>query len=215
MQSVWSAMEKLVRDARSNLENERKAAERHNELISHGARLEITRLKEQNTRLTELLDNERKNAMKSRDELVKRVSSLLVGFAEERDHGLREAVFGIQESNTQGTENMDTLVKKHDVLVTEAGARSRAWNTSLDKLTAEGGQAKQSAKEVRHRLCAQECCQQPCSIEYTCCKHIGSGRALKPAEYDGRSDQVSFRRNHPCLQVVEFLFERSVNFWRM
>ncbi|KAL5533323.1 KIP1 [Sanghuangporus sanghuang] len=150
MQTLWSVMEKLVRDARSTVENERKSAERQNELISHGARMEITRLKEQNARLSEQLDSERKNAMKSRDELVKRVSSLLVDFAEERDRGLRETVFGMQESNIQSTENLDTLVKKHDVLVAEAGVRNRAWSMSLDKAAVEGSQAKQSATESIH-----------------------------------------------------------------
>ncbi|EJD06038.1 kinesin-domain-containing protein [Fomitiporia mediterranea MF3/22] len=147
IQSLWSVMERLVRDTRSAIESERKAAERQNELVAHAARAEIARLREQNARLSELLDSEKRSALKARDALVKSISSLLVDFTEERDRGLREAVSGIQESNVQGTENMETFAKKHDVLMSESSARSRAWSASLDKVAIDGAQAKLSATE--------------------------------------------------------------------
>lgn len=148
MQTLATVMDKVTKGARSTLEMERKAADRRSELVSHSTRLEVARLKEQNAQLTELLESEKRNAMKARDNLIKRVSSLLVDFTEERDRNLREVVSGMQESNTQAAENVETFVKKHDVLMSETGAHNRAWSTSLDKAATEGEKAKLCATEV-------------------------------------------------------------------
>ena len=152
MEILASVVDKVINDARSTIEIERKATERQSELVTHNARAEISRLKDQNVQLTELLESERQTAMKARDNLVKRISSLLVDFTEERDRNLRDVVFGVQESNTLAAENVETFAKKHDVFMSEANAHSRAWGTSLDKAAAEGEKAKLSATDVSSSL---------------------------------------------------------------
>lgn len=117
-------------------------------MILQAAQSEITRLKEQNAHLSGLLESERKNALKARDGLLKRVSSMLEEFIDDRDKDLRDTISGLQESNTQASENMESLTKKHDLHMSEIGTRNRVWSSSLEKLASEGGQAKLAASEV-------------------------------------------------------------------
>ncbi|KAH8117562.1 kinesin-domain-containing protein [Phellopilus nigrolimitatus] len=138
MNTLGSVIDRLVKDARTTIENERKATERQSELVSHAARQEIARLKDQNAHLTELLELEKKSSMKAKDTLIKRVSSLLVDFTEDRDRGLRDIVYGVQETNKQMSDKTETFAKKHDVLMSEAGARGRAWSAALEKTATEG-----------------------------------------------------------------------------
>ena len=148
MTSLGGLVDKLVKDARATLDNERKAAERQHAMVSQTAAQEIKRLKYQNAHLTELLDAERKNATLARDNLVKNISNLLVTFAEERDKSLREVVSVAQLSNGAAESGLDAFSKGYAASASDATSRSKAWASSLDKAAVEGSQSKLAATEV-------------------------------------------------------------------
>lgn len=148
MKALGSVIEKLFKDARAAVEFEKKQAERQNELVSHSTRQEIARLKKQNACLSEMLDAERKESMKARDALVKRVSSMLVDFADERERGLKNIVSHMHTENGAAAGEMQLLSDKHGVIMNESAAASRTLSTSVDKAAIESSRAKLSAEKV-------------------------------------------------------------------
>jgi kinesin family protein 11 len=98
---------------------------------------EITRLQDQNARLVSLLESERRNSKKARDDLVKKVSTLLVDFSEERDRSLREAVYGVKESNEKAVDELAAKVEEHSGMVDATVNRGSALGESLDEMAVE------------------------------------------------------------------------------
>ena len=98
---------------------------------------EIARLQEQNSRLCSLLEAERRNSKKARDELVKKVSSLLVDFSDERDRTLREAVYGVKENNERAIEQISERSDEHSEVVDTAMSRGKAFGEALDEMVDE------------------------------------------------------------------------------
>ncbi|KAI5122950.1 hypothetical protein M0805_006831 [Coniferiporia weirii] len=172
LRALGSVVEKLTKEARIINETERKANERQSELISRTAQYEISRLREQNAQLAELLELEKRNAVKARDGLVKRVSSLLVDFTEERDRGLRDIVYGVQQSNSKASEHAESFAKEHNALIGECSTRGRNWGASLDKAAIEGSQMRLSATEGLHaaRTSVQEGLSEMCASVATTIK---------------------------------------------
>ena len=150
MSALGSIVEKLVKDARSSLENERKASEKAHAMVTHTASQEIKRLKYQNAHLTELLDAERKNGALARDNLIKNLSSLIGAYAEEREKSLREVVGVAQISNGAAESALEAFRGSYDGVVAEGTARGKSWAARLEKAAVEGSQAKLAATEVRH-----------------------------------------------------------------
>lgn len=97
--------------------------------------VEINRLQEQNARLSTLLESERRNAKRSRDDMIKKVSSLLVDFSEERDRTLREAVHGVKESNEITMQALTTQRDDHSEGVDAAVARGQVFSDALDAMS--------------------------------------------------------------------------------
>ena len=141
-------MERLVKDTRVAVEAEKKQNQRQNELFSHSVRQEIARLKKQNAYLSELLESERKDSMKARDVLIKRVSSMLVDFADERDKSLRSAVSHIQDDNAAASIELQSASDKQDLIMSESAASSRMLSATVEKTAIESDRAKLLAEKV-------------------------------------------------------------------
>lgn len=196
MTALGSIVEKLIKDARSTLDNDRKASERQHAMVSQTAAQEIKRLKYQNAHLTELLDAERKNATLARDNLVKNISSLLVTFAEERDKSLREVVSVAQLSNGAAESGLEAFGRSYAASVSDGAARSKTWASSLDKAAVEGSQSKLTATEVRDSFLSEYIYTQSRFLEPSLRKHIDQRWSLQFALFDEHCNQGALGWHH-------------------
>lgn len=153
MVSMASVIDKLVKAAQESIESERIAAEQQRALVTRTAQEEIERLKKQNIHLFNLLESEKACSANARDELVKRVSSLLTDFSEERDRGLRNIVSKMRDDNTGASQSVGHFCQEHDTLMNEANDQRTTWMNSLRGMANEGNDAELSAAEVRLDFC--------------------------------------------------------------
>lgn len=118
---------------------------------------EIARLEEQNTRLSVLLEEERSSSLKAKDVLVKRVSSLLVDFTEERDRNMRNIVDVVRSENAQASQDIGSSHKEYDVSLKETNKKRCAWDASLNKAVDIGNNTKQAASKVTFAIPTVQC----------------------------------------------------------
>ena len=86
--------------------------------------------------------------MKARDVLVKRVSSMLVDFADERDKNLRSAVSHIQGDNAAASAELQSASDKQDLMMNESAASSRTLSAIVEKTAIESDRARLLAEKV-------------------------------------------------------------------
>jgi hypothetical protein len=92
---------------------------------------ELVALREQNELLAQLLDDERTKARTMRDELAANISRLLVGFTDDRDRSLTEAVGSVQARLTSEEKSAQTFAASHSALVTEVAESSSAFAADI------------------------------------------------------------------------------------
>lgn len=106
-------------------------------LVDDMSNAEITRLQAQNALLLRLLETEKVNTEKAKDELLQRISGLLGDYLATRDSGLRE-VFGIiAKGNGEAEEVVSKLVESHDRVMNDATARGADLSASFQRRRTE------------------------------------------------------------------------------
>lgn len=130
------------------MEAEKKNWERENDLLTQVTQQEIARLKKQNGRLSELLEAERKEGLKARDNLLKRITTMLSDFTDERDKSLRSIVTNVQNENVAASTGVQSLYDSHNQVMNESSASNRILVASVDKGAIESGHARLSAEKV-------------------------------------------------------------------
>ena len=128
---------RLVESTRSSISAESQAGEHQREAVNSAMQTEIARLQDQNTRLCALLETERRNSKRAREDLVKKVSSLLVDFSEERDRTLREAALGVKEENDLAIERISEQAAEHSNMMDESVTRGQAFSETVNVITDE------------------------------------------------------------------------------
>ena len=131
------------------MEAEKKHWERENELLARGTQNEIARLKKQNAHLSEMLEAERKESHKARDNLLKRITTMLSDYSEGRDKGLRNIVSNAQNENLAVLTGIQSLYDGHNQIMNESSTSNRLLGASVEKGAIESGHARLSAEKVR------------------------------------------------------------------
>ncbi|KAG6890679.1 hypothetical protein C0995_005051 [Termitomyces sp. Mi166 len=111
--SMLTLVESVVGSAADYITAEREDIQRTKEMAATVSQEEINRLKHQNEALIEMLNSERAKGDKTKDELIRRVSSLLGEFTAERDRSLKEAANVVLESNREAEEEIKVFLKSH------------------------------------------------------------------------------------------------------
>jgi kinesin family protein 11 len=145
---MGSLVDTVVRDTKEYIDSERESILQAKALANAAANIEIGRLREQNTLLAKLLESEKLNGEKAKDELIQRVSSLLGEFTSARDRSLREAVSHIQSGNTKAEAEMLQFGKKHDDTVDSLVAKGKQSAVSTEGRGAEGKRTRDGALKV-------------------------------------------------------------------
>lgn len=98
---------------------------------------EIDTLKEQNSLLTTLLEEERSKSTSMREELARKIGDLLVGYTSERDRSLTEAVSSVQTRMTASESNAHAFLQVHNEKMssmTEAAESHRGFVEEKEKV---------------------------------------------------------------------------------
>lgn len=74
---------------------------------------QIERLRQQNQQLTQLLDHEKVHSAHLKDDLVKQISSLLLGFTAAQSQSLATAMQPVMQHNIAGMENLSAFKQEY------------------------------------------------------------------------------------------------------
>ncbi|KAG8857200.1 kinesin motor protein cin8 [Tulasnella sp. 330] len=132
----------VVLEAKAFVDEERKAFEELRDMTEHAASSEVSRLKNQNKLLTQLLDSEKVKAERMRDDLIKQVSCLLVGFTEARDASVREAVGAVREDIEEGQMEMAQYATRVEGKVGEGVGRMQKMSSKIESRIGDGRNAR-------------------------------------------------------------------------
>lgn len=146
---MGNLLEDLLKESRAQLELEQETDVRQTELVTHLASQEISRLKEQNAELVRLVEIERTSSQKSRDGLIKQISSLLVDFTEERDRELRELTSGVQQNNASMMDVMGSLHEEYAAIGFDASDRRKNWGNHLEGKSVDSTSTREVVSKVR------------------------------------------------------------------
>lgn len=111
--SMLTLVESVVGSTTDYITTGRENIQETNKMVVDISQEEIGRLKHQNEALIKMLNTEKTKGDKARDELLRRVSSLLGEFTAERDQSLRETANAVLESNHEAEEEMKEFAKNH------------------------------------------------------------------------------------------------------
>ena len=147
---LGSLVETIACEARDYVRAEQKSIAQADLLVNKMANTEITRLRQQNEMLSRLLENERLQGERAKDELIQRISGLLVEFTKERDRNLTDAVVALQESNGAAEEETKTLSARHAEITAAMSRRGENIGTSLNKRNGEAKRTRDGTLKVGH-----------------------------------------------------------------
>lgn len=117
LKTMTSLVETIIFETQEYVDMELQKTREAKAAASNASNDEIVRLKRQNEALVKLLDSQRINSDKAKDELIQRVSSLLGDFTKERDNDLRAAVGAIQTENRQAGDKIGTFAGQHGAIM--------------------------------------------------------------------------------------------------
>ncbi|EIN07350.1 kinesin-domain-containing protein [Punctularia strigosozonata HHB-11173 SS5] len=138
LKSTASLIDTIIREAQQFIEDERKSALAAKNMTDTVVNAEVLRLREQNALLVQLLDTQKVDAERARDDLLQRVSGLLGEFTAERDRSLRETFKVIHDSNDVAEQNMSEFTQAHSKGIAQMTERGKTWSESLEKRSGEG-----------------------------------------------------------------------------
>lgn len=146
--ALGNIVDTVVREAQTYVSSERKQLQEAKAMADNTTNAEILRLQQQNAHLTRMLEAEKAEADRAKDELIKRISGLLGDFTAERDRSLREAFSAMTESNTAAEREMIQLSQEHGKQLEDVVGRGKQWSLDLEKRGVEGKRARDGGIKV-------------------------------------------------------------------
>ncbi|KAJ4487931.1 kinesin 2 [Lentinula aciculospora] len=142
VKAIHTAMEHVLQETAKFFEREQEALVKASAVVQQSTDSEVERLREQNRALLVLVEKQKAGANKAKDDLLQKVSGLLVNFVNEQDRGLRDAAASIQDANVAAENGMLSLNQRHEQVV-DSLEQSRA------SLIAFSDQSRSDAKKMR------------------------------------------------------------------
>lgn len=120
----------IVRQTQAHLEQEREKVSQVKTFAEEASEREIATLREQNELLAALVVQERQKSTEMRERLGRNIMDLLVGYTEERDRSLTEAIGSVQTKVTASEEGARSFVAGHaermDSIMADAASYGQA-----------------------------------------------------------------------------------------
>jgi kinesin family member 11 len=145
---LHSALEEVVRKARQFLTEQRNIVAEMKQSADQQSSSEVARLKEENAWLSSIVDEERKKAEASKDQLIHRISGLLGSFLQERDASLRAAVEDVKESHNGEAEASQAYYSQQDKRMLGLGEKSKMFESTVQMGSREGKRKREIVDEV-------------------------------------------------------------------
>lgn len=111
--SVQELVGEIVKQAQEHIEAEQAQIAEVKAFAEEASQREIATLREQNELLSTLLSEERQKSTAMREKLAKNISDLLVGYTEERDRSLTDAITTVKRKNTASEADALQFVEGH------------------------------------------------------------------------------------------------------
>lgn len=112
------------------------------------AEQEIQRLQKQNNNLSIMLQAEKENSNKLRDNLVSQITALLTGFTTAQDQSLSTAVASIQSDNETGCSTLNGFVRDYSSGFSVSEKRGKHYSDDLDMVRAAASAQREEAVQV-------------------------------------------------------------------
>ncbi|EKM55573.1 uncharacterized protein PHACADRAFT_173717 [Phanerochaete carnosa HHB-10118-sp] len=143
--SLGAITETVLQEAHDYITSEQKSLQEGKALADSTSKAEVVRLRQQNALLTQLLESEKVRADQAKDELLKRISGLLVNFTAERDQSLRGAFAEMSESNAAAEAGMVKQGKEQGQRLDAVIGKGTEWSETLDRRAGEGKRTRDGA----------------------------------------------------------------------
>ncbi|KZT09433.1 kinesin-domain-containing protein [Laetiporus sulphureus 93-53] len=131
--SLGDFAETILQEAQKYIAKELEVLQEAKDQAEATTNAEIQRLQEQNAMLQHLVESEKQRSEGAKDELIKRISSLLADFTGGRDRSLRDTLTTLTKSNETAEGELKQAAQEQGQQLEKATARGQKWNIDLKK----------------------------------------------------------------------------------
>ncbi|KAJ3845075.1 kinesin 2 [Lentinula raphanica] len=142
VKAIHNVLEHVLREAANFFDSEQEALNKATAVVHQATTSEVERLRAQNRALQALVEKQKADSNKAKDELLHKVSGLLVNFVNEQDRGLRKAAASIQEGNLAAEDGLRSFDQQHGQVV-------ESLEQARTSLTAVNDQCQSEAKRMK------------------------------------------------------------------
>ncbi|KAF9264663.1 kinesin-domain-containing protein [Marasmius fiardii PR-910] len=97
------------------------------------AQAEIVRLRKQNQELLQVVEQQKVESARAKDDLIQRVSGMLGDYVEVRDQNLREALLPMQRANESAIKSVGSFSEQHKTITSGIQGEGAAMSRQLEK----------------------------------------------------------------------------------
>ncbi|KAJ3883487.1 kinesin 2 [Lentinula edodes] len=117
VKSIHTTLEYVLQETAKFFESEQVVLTKASAIVQQSTDGEVERLREQNRTLMALVEKQKADANKAKEDLLQKVSGLLVNFVNEQDRGLRDAAASIRDANIASENGMRSLHQQHEQVI--------------------------------------------------------------------------------------------------
>ncbi|KZV84431.1 kinesin 2 [Exidia glandulosa HHB12029] len=147
-------IEALASDAQKQAAHEARVAADVKAMTEAAAAEEIRRLKQQNALLLQMLEKEQVEAERSRNDLVRRVSTMLEDYTRQRDTSLRKAFSAMQDGTAVGEKQWARLASEQGSKLDAAVQNSQEAVANVQRRRQEGKRKREDATHAISSIAA-------------------------------------------------------------
>ncbi|KAJ9107449.1 hypothetical protein QFC21_000902 [Naganishia friedmannii] len=132
IEHISQTMDVLVTGTLDHTSEQLQSVARMQKLADNATEREVERLRNQNQQLAELLNSEKKNSARLREDLVAQISTLLLNFTLAQSQSLDTAISPVLQQNATGLENLGAFKQDYNALAEGARQHVRQHEADLE-----------------------------------------------------------------------------------
>ena len=146
-------VETVVREAQDHIASERATLLSAKSLSDTTSASEIARLREQNAALLRLVETQKREGVKARDELMKSIEAQIKGAYAEGERRLQERVADLTEGNDKPVEGLTAFAGEMAGNIDVGIAKGVEWAGALEKKSGEDKRLRDGSLKVSITFC--------------------------------------------------------------
>ncbi|KAG7092477.1 hypothetical protein E1B28_008829 [Marasmius oreades] len=151
---LHALLESILSSTSTFVDSQRESILTVHATANDAAQAEIVRLRKQNQELLQVLEQQKVENAKAKDNLIQRISGLLGDYVEARDQDLRAALLPMRYVNEVAIDSMGSFSERHQMIIDGMQGEGTALNQHLEKtkkqsnaMTEESTKASTAARE--------------------------------------------------------------------